>query len=311
MERLFILFFINVLFLSSWQLRSISADSLSDDEAAIALHIKALHNRNSEVREAAADALRRIIARYPSGTSNIRSKDSGEAYWMEKVSQVKAGMTKADVVKIIPPLPESAEEITPNGDVSYRLDNDWVVIIPYHHSNKVISSAKLAKLELLVYVRPPEDYTGTWTTWYVNGQKGSEVQYENGGYNGLLTYYHDNGQKSYEQHYADNVCDGPDTGWYKDGLKMYSGQYRKGKLDGKWIHWFHSGEKQSEDNFKDGEFDGLIAGWYENGQMRFEMNYKNGIKDGVEAGWDEQGALQYMRVYKNGRVLDARTGQSP
>ena len=311
MERLFILFFINVLFLSSWQLRSISADSLSDDEAAIALHIKALHNRNSEVREAAADALRRIIARYPSGTSNIRSKDSGEAYWMEKVSQVKAGMTKADVVKIIPPLPESAEEITPNGDVSYRLDNDWVVIIPYHHSNKVISSAKLAKLELLVYVRPPEDYTGTWTTWYVNGQKGSEVQYENGGYNGLLTYYHDNGQKSYEQHYADNVCDGPDTGWYKDGLKMYSGQYRKGKLDGKWIHWFHSGEKQSEDNFKDGEFDGLIAGWYENGQMRFEMNYKNGIKDGVETGWDEQGALQYMRVYKNGRVLDARTGQSP
>jgi antitoxin component YwqK of YwqJK toxin-antitoxin module len=311
MERLFILFFINVLFLSGWQLEDLRADSLSDDEAAIALHIKALHNGNSEVREAAAEALRRIIAKYPSGTSNIRSKDSGEACWIEKVSQVKEGMTKPEVVKIIPPLPESADYTTgPTGDVSYRIDKNWIVTIPYRNSDKVISNAKLTKSELLVFVAPPEDYTGTWTTWYVNGQKGHETQYENGRYNGLLAHYYDNGQKWYEQHYTNHVGDGPDTGWYRDGQKAYSGQYRNGKQDGKWTHWFDDGQKSSENNFKDGEFDGFIGEWYENGQMRFEVNYKNGVKHGIEAGWDEQGVLQYKREYKNGRVVDAPSGQS-
>ena len=307
MRRLFILFFINVLFLSGSQLGSIHADSLSDDEAAIALHIQALHNGNSEVRQAAAAALRRIIAKYPSGTSNIRSKDSGEAYWIEKVNQVGKGMTQTEVVKILPSLVQPIDfEMTPNGDVSYRIDNEWLVTSPDRYSDKVISSPELTKRELLVFVPPPEGYTGTWTNWYVNGQKGTETQYENGEYNGLHTYYYDNGQKGYEQHYLNHVCDGTDTGWYGNGLTMYTGQYRKGKLDGKWTHWFANGQKQSEDNFKDGEFDGLIAGWYENGQMRLEMNYKNGVRHGVEAGWDEQGVLQYKRDYKNGRVVDAR-----
>jgi hypothetical protein len=301
MGRLFILFFINLLFLSGWQLEGVRADSLLEDEAAIAVNIKALHDGNSEVREAAAEVLRRIIAKYPSGTSNIRSMDSGEAYWMERVAQIRVGMTKAEVVKILPPLLESAGyEMSPNGEVIYRVDNNWIVAIPYRNSDKVVSRAKLSKSELFVFVPPPEEYTGTWTNWYANGQKAHETQYENGRYNGLGTHYFDNGQKSYEQHYVNGVADGRDMGWYEEGQKMYVGQYRNGKHDGKWTHWYSNGEMLSECNYKDGEYDGLFAGWYENGQMRFEMNYKDGVKHGKEAGWDEQGVLQYQREYKNG-----------
>jgi hypothetical protein len=306
MARVFVLFFINVLFLSGWQSEGIRADSLSHDEAAIALNIKALHNVKSEVREAAAKALRRIIARYPSGTSNIRSNDSGEAYWMEKVSQVRVGMTRIEVGKILPALLKSAEDITPSGDASYRIDNDWMVMIPYRSSEKVISSPKLAKSELSVGVPPPKNYTGTWTNWYVNGQKVDETQYEKGRYNGLVTVYHDNGQKSYEQHYINHVCDGPDIGWYRDGQKMYSGQYRKEEQDGKWTIWFANGEKRGEENFKDGKFDGLIAWWYENGQMSLEEHYKNGVQVGFAAAWNEQGVLEYRREYKDGKVVEAR-----
>jgi antitoxin component YwqK of YwqJK toxin-antitoxin module len=305
MGRHFILFFINLLFLSGWQLEGVRPDSLSDDEAAIATNIKALHDGNSEVREAAAEVLRRIIAKYPSGTSNIRSRDGGEAYWMERVSQIKEGMTKTEVVKILPPLQKTADyEMAPNGDVNYRVDNNWIVTIPYRNSDKVISSAKLIKSELLVFVTSPEEYTGTWTNWYINGQKCDETQYENGRYNGLLTHFYDNGQESYKQHYINGVPDGPGVGWYREGQKMYAGQYRNGKQEGKWIHWFSNGEKQSESNFKDGVFDGLWAGWYENGQMRYEMNYKDGVQHGMEAGWDERGVLQYQREYKNGRVVE-------
>ncbi|MGH7137083.1 MAG: hypothetical protein ACREHD_15185, partial [Pirellulales bacterium] len=38
------------------------ADAISDDEAAIALHIEALHDESGEARETAAAALRAIVA---------------------------------------------------------------------------------------------------------------------------------------------------------------------------------------------------------------------------------------------------------
>src|SRR5438552_3146978 len=79
----------------------IRADSLSDDETTIAADIKLLHSKNSDVREGAAKDLRKIVARYPSGTTDIRRKDGGEAYWMEKVNQIIPGMTAAEVKKIL------------------------------------------------------------------------------------------------------------------------------------------------------------------------------------------------------------------
>src|SRR5262249_14746160 len=58
---------------------------LKDDEEAVAAHLKALHSPDGRTRAAAAAALRRIVAKYPSGTIYLASKDGGEAAWREKV----------------------------------------------------------------------------------------------------------------------------------------------------------------------------------------------------------------------------------
>lgn len=314
MIRLFTILFISALCLEGWQGKVSFADSLSDDEAAIAIHIKKLHDEKSEVREAAAKALRLIIAKYPSGTSNIRSNDSGESYWAARVNQVTPGMTKAEVVKILPPLPESPDGMGIGSGqshvVSYRVDSHWVVTIQYRNPDKVIKRPKLSKSQLLIYVAPPKNYTGNWVCWYVNGQKGHQTQYKDGKYNGILTHFHDNGQKMYEQHYVNNVADGADTGWYPDGKLIYTAQYKNGKQDSKWTHWYHNGKKQHEANYKAGVLDGFYAGWYENGQINFEMNYKDGIQQGVEAGWNEKGVVQYKREHKNGQVVEQATNNA-
>lgn len=52
-------------------------------------------------------------------------------------------------------------------------DGDWHIRLKLD-SGQVADfdqSAKLAEQQLLVYVAPPETYTGTWISWYVNGQK--------------------------------------------------------------------------------------------------------------------------------------------
>ena len=95
MTRYLILFVIVAQFLVGWPLEATPLDSISRDEAAIAVDIKSLRDERSEVRAAAAEALRLVVAKYPSRTVYIRSKDGGEAFWTEKINQVKPGITPA------------------------------------------------------------------------------------------------------------------------------------------------------------------------------------------------------------------------
>ncbi|MGH7135955.1 MAG: toxin-antitoxin system YwqK family antitoxin, partial [Pirellulales bacterium] len=288
------------------------ADPISDDEAAIAIHIKALHDESGEARETAAAALRAIVAKYPAGTTNIRSPDGGKTDWSNKVDLVVPGMKKAEARMILPPFAKSPEV---GGIASgqshidmYRLDNDWTVTISYRNPDTVIERPRLQRAELRVFVTPPATYTGTWICWHVNGQKADEIQYLDGHYDGRFTSYHDNGKVNVEQHYANHVAEGADTGWYPDGTKSYAGQYRRGKQVGKWVHWYANGKKRSEINYKDGRYDGLYANWYESGRPTFEQHYRDGVKHGLEAAWNEQGVLQYRREYDHGEIIESRPG---
>jgi antitoxin component YwqK of YwqJK toxin-antitoxin module len=283
-------------------------DPLTKDEAAIAAHIKRLHDDKSDVRATAAEALRRIIASYPSRSVYISGRDGGEAYWTGKVNQIKPGMTKAEVQKIMPPFPIATDSMNMasgqrNWDM-YRLDYEWTVRILYDNPDIVHDRPTLIRRTMRVQVEAPKDYTGTWITWHVSGQKAYEIQYQNGKYNGTFTVFHGNGQKSYEQHYKNHVVDGPDTGWESDGKISYTGQYRNGKQDGKWLHLHSNGKKRSESNYSNGEYDGVCASWQENGQPISIQTYRKGVKHGREAAWNEKGELQYDRYYANGKIVD-------
>src|SRR5260370_1167405 len=94
MTRFLIRLFVVAPFLMGLPSAAVPLDSLSKDEAAIAAHIKALRDEKSDVRAAAAEALRLLVAKYPSRTVYLRSKDAGEASWTEIVNQVKPGMTR-------------------------------------------------------------------------------------------------------------------------------------------------------------------------------------------------------------------------
>ncbi len=282
--------------------------AIANDEAAIASHIKALHDANSETRSDAATALRRIVAKYPSHTVYVRSKDGGAAAWQEKVDQIKPDMTKADVLKILPKIPEASDGLEMwDGDshvVRYRLDYHWTVTISYRNPDKVIDRPKLTQSAFKVYFAPPKNFTGTWVAWYVNGQKGYEIHYKNGDYDGVFTSYHDNGRKNVEQNYSNHIAHGADTGWSSDGKTSYTGQYVNGKQDGKWVHWHPNGQMRAETNYDNGKLNGRDAQWYENGQISSVHSYKDGVKHGLEANWDEKGVLQYERLFDNGKVVE-------
>ena len=316
MIRLFITLVVGALFLVGLPLEAVPLDPVSKDEAAIAAHIKALHDVKSEVRSAAAEALRGLVAKHPSRTVYLRSKDGGETYWTEKVNQVKPGMTRAQVLKILPHFPEAPGASNMGSGQRnwdhYRLDYHWDVSVVYDNGegrkgdreDKVSRVPTLTRRALRIHVELPKKYTGPWTTWYVNGQKGYEVHYQDGKYNGAHTAFHDNGQKMDQYHYKNHVADGAHSGWHRDGKKYYTGQYRNGKEDGRWLRWHANGQKQSEATYIDGKYDGTYAHWHENGQITSFNVYISGVKHGPEIAWNEEGVLQYNRLYQNGTIVD-------
>ena len=185
-------------------------------------------------------------------------------------------------------------------------ENAWsgeLVFPPLRISVGDSSTVKYGLTPDRLWIKPPDNYTGTWTLWDHNGQKRYEINYKNGKYHGTFTTYHSNGQKQTEQQYKDYKADGLGRGWYSNGQKMYEINYRDDKQHGTWMHWYDNGQKQRHATYKDDEYHGPCITWYRNGQKRLEINYKEAKKHGLEASWDEHGNLNYMRYYENAQIV--------
>lgn len=208
-----------------------AADTVAEDEAAITKYIQALHDPSNEVRTAAAKALREIVAKYPSGTTNIRERDGGEARWKARLNEVKIGMTREEVGQILPQIVSSHyDSLFMSGGGSsfvWRLDPHWVAGVYFRRPHKGESPAlrvhvlpKLIRSELLVRAGQPDEKSGTWLEWYVNGQKGREIHLKNGKMDGPCIEYFDNGQKRSEGLWKEGaLVEGSERKWNREGVQ--------------------------------------------------------------------------------------------
>ncbi len=206
-----------------------TADS-KDPQELVAL----LSNPDGETRAAAAAELRQLIAASP----DARTNDHGEEYWKKYFDSIPTGMKYSDFIKL---LPDSAHCIMVNysgrsGAALWRLDHYWLAHIYYKNRDIVFKSPQLSQKAMEVWIKPPEDFTGTWVTWHVNGQKSNESDYKDGKRHGSFTAFHDNGQKAYQHHH-----NGPATGWHRDCSNAYIGINKDGKPEGTWIFWNEDG----------------------------------------------------------------------
>lgn len=222
-------------------------------------------------RLSAAEELRRLLV----GDFNATTDNRGRQYWEERLNLVKPGMTHEAVLRVLPPVDKnmSGAGSGQTHNKSWRLDDYWVVIVHYNNPDVVHEMRpSLSRRVRAVWVAPPADFSGKWTTWHVNGQLAHEIDYKDGKYHGAYLAFHDNGRRAYEQHYLHGICKGTDRGWYPDGSKSYEGQYLDDKQTGTWTHWYQDGRLQSRYEVRNGQRQGAGASWEENGQKRIERD---------------------------------------
>ena len=92
---------------------------------------------------------------------------------------------------------------------------------------------------------------GVWTSWYANGQKKLEGQYEKDVPTGKFTWWHENGQKSLQAHYRDGKKHGSWIWWHDNGLKSIQGEYAGDTPINNWLWWKESGKVAQRADFND------------------------------------------------------------
>lgn len=207
-----------------------------------------LESPSQRVRDAAAQILRTNF------TSAPRAK------WEQVLTPIKAGITKTNLLVMLRPYKVTYEGGHGSGATHtdfYRLDDGWVLSCGFHNRENIDVDSILMGWKLIekvrnVWVEPPKTFTGTWITYYANGQKHVEWHYKNGkSSGGDKTGYRADGSVGYTLRYDSNGTDADETGFFPSGRVSYRGQRKGGVQMGTWVWYNEDGSiKSTRDHTK-------------------------------------------------------------
>jgi antitoxin component YwqK of YwqJK toxin-antitoxin module len=136
---------------------------------------------------------------------------------------------------------------------------------------------------------------GRWKEWYENGQLKSDIGYLNSNLYGEYEEWYENGNpKEVSNHIAWHV-EGEDLQYWPDAKLKKRVVYKNGRTVGKWEEWYSSGQLKSSTTFPNDSTSHAesLNEWYSNGNLRHEKTYSaQGFQFGAEKSYWENGNLQ-------------------
>ncbi len=124
-----------------------------------------------------------------------------------------------------------------------------------------------------LYYQDSELYSGTYLTYYDNGNLKMESAFLEGKKHGDCKLYFEDGTLNEVRSYSNNEMTGTWLTFNKLGVKLAEASYSNGKKDGKWFVWG------------------------DNGNLKYELCYDNGEKTGIWKSYDENGVVINERDY--------------
>jgi len=94
---------------------------------------------------------------------------------------------------------------------------------------------------------------GLYERWYSNGQKHTQMNFQNGKFHGLYEGWYWNGQKCMQNNYQNGKEHGLHESWYENGIKRYIINYQNNKEHGLYERWYSNGQKYIQINFQNGK----------------------------------------------------------
>jgi cation diffusion facilitator family transporter len=94
---------------------------------------------------------------------------------------------------------------------------------------------------------------GAWSSWYLNGARETQGQYDHDLPVGRFTWWHENGQKMTEGEYEEGKAVGHWVWWHPNGQKFREGEYTDGAPAGRWTEWAPDGRVAERADYSHGQ----------------------------------------------------------
>jgi beta-lactamase regulating signal transducer with metallopeptidase domain/uncharacterized GH25 family protein len=133
----------------------------------------------------------------------------------------------------------------------FRLDDQQIARVWFDRQTGNYLKSELIPQVRSVWVEPPADYTGVWTTYFVNGNRRYQISYQSGKYDGPYLAYYDNGKVAVSQQYSMQICDGEDIGYYPSGEVLHLGNYAADRQVGLWTFYYPNGSVRTTQKYPD------------------------------------------------------------
>lgn len=224
-------------------------------------------------RQKGASALQKMFANDAASVG-----DHGEAHWAARLSRVRGASASEALAILGGPQPMGGEGGGGGASDHYRLDDFWTTTL--HRStrgdNTIFGYDPPRRLVVHVDVDRPERFTGTWTTYFVNGAVYETFDLE-GGVPRRQRAFHDSGPLRYERLYVDGKIDGTVVTRYESGAPEWEDTYAKGQRVGVQRWFYPSGKLRQEAHYANDKLDGRIRNVTESGSTTFCAEYRAGV----------------------------------
>jgi hypothetical protein len=175
--------------------------------------------------------------------------------WSTLLIAIQPGMARTNVLQNLDKLGAKPGMCAGSGSRMteyFHMDELWALECVFDRSlpgNGVVSR-KLVERMQDIWVEPPIGFSGSWRTYYMNGQLSREIRYKDGLRNGESTSFNQDGSKSVVWHSVSNRAEGLEEGFYASGHIHYKGRYHEGKEVGLWLWFNEDGSVQSKQKYK-------------------------------------------------------------
>lgn len=208
--------------------------------------------------------------------------DHGEAYWADRIARVRDRSASEAMAILEHPRAMGSEAGGGGATETYRLDDFWMTTLARStRTDMIFDTTPPRRVVTHVDVTPPEKFTGTWTTYFVNGAVYESTDLE-GGVRRRDRYFHDSGKLRYEATYVDGELDGTIVSRDENGLPEWERTYAKGKQVGVDKIFYPGGKPMQEAHYRGGMLDGLMRNFSESGSVTYCAAYRAGVQ--VDAG---------------------------
>lgn len=147
-------------------------------------------------------------------------------------------------------------------------------------------------------------YTGHCISYYKNGNKQSEADFDSGKIAGVFKTYYENGSPEEIITYKNGEPDGEVVRYYQNKMIKEKGLVVENKKEGKWEVYYENGLLMLIENYKSNKLEDSTFSYFKNGNIEYKGKYMNGLAEGKWTFYDSiSGKIDGYLIYKNDKPV--------